>query len=199
MHPIVRIVLCLAALSAAGCYRPDGATPTITGKEMFRACTACHGDHGQGNPAIQAPAIAGQLKAMCEEKLKSKLVEPSSDLWEPLTFLINQWPRLTRFYEVPGVPLDTNLVEQKLIIPVRYLAASFNYKTETGAEVGDRMMSLIATAHANGVEPVAYLTHCLRNRDDLARRPADYLPWLYRDGARQRATSPPSSVGQPAG
>lgn len=140
-----------------------------------------------------------KLKAKCEEKLKSKLVEPSSALWEPLTFIINQWPRLTRFYEVPGVPLDTNLVEQKLIIPVRYLAASFNYKTETGAEVGDRMMSVIATARANGVEPVAYLTHCLRNREDLAKRPADYLPWLYRDRHRQRAPSSTSTaVGQPA-
>ena len=59
MHPIVRIAVCLAALVATGCYRPDGATPTITGKEMFRACTACHGDHGQGNPSIQTPAIAG--------------------------------------------------------------------------------------------------------------------------------------------
>ncbi len=67
------------------------------------------------------------------------------------------------------MPLDTNLVEQKLIIPVRYLAASFNYQTETGAEVGDRMMSLIATAQANGAEPVAYLTDCLRNREELSR------------------------------
>jgi hypothetical protein len=141
-----------------------------------------------------------KLKAMCEEKLRSKLVEPSSALWEPLSFIINQWPRLTRFYEAPGVPLDTNIVEQKLIIPVRYLAASFNYKTETGAEVGDRMMSLIATAHANGVEPVAYLTHCLRNHEQLSRRPADYLPWAYRDGERQRAsTGPPASAGQSPG
>lgn len=138
-----------------------------------------------------------KLKGMCAEKLGSKLVEPSSALWEPLTFIINQWPRLTRFYEAPGVPLDTNLVEQKLIIPVRYLAASFNYQTETGAEVGDRMMSLVATAKANGVEPVAYLTHCLRNHEDLARRPADYLPWAYRDGERQRAsTGPPAAKAQ---
>jgi hypothetical protein len=141
-----------------------------------------------------------KLKAMCEEKLKSKLVEPSSALWEPLTFIINQWPRLTRFYEAPGVPLDTNIVEQKLIIPVRYLAASFNYQTETGAEVGDRMMSLIATAHANGVEPVAYLTHCLRNHEQLSRKPADFLPWAYRDAERQRtSTGPPASAGQPPG
>ena len=31
---------------------------------------------------------------------------------------------------MPGVPLDTNLIEQALIMPVRYLAGSFNYKTE---------------------------------------------------------------------
>lgn len=137
-----------------------------------------------------------RLKGMCEEKLRNKLVEPSSALWEPLSFIINQWSRLTRFYEVPGVPLDTNLVEQKLIIPVRYLAASFNYKTETGAEVGDRMMSLIATARANSVEPVAYLTHCLRNHEELAKRPADYLPWVYRDRQPERtATGPPPPAG----
>ena len=139
-----------------------------------------------------------KLKGMCAEKLGSKLVEPSSALWEPLTFIINQWPRLTRFYEAPGVPLDTNLVEQKLIIPVRYLAASFNYQTETGAEVGDRMMSLVATAQANGVEPVAYLTHCLRHHEALARRPADYLPWAYRDGERQRASTGPPAAQAPA-
>jgi transposase len=141
-----------------------------------------------------------KLKAMCEEKLRGKLVEPTSALWEPLSFIINQWSRLTRFYEEPGVPLDTNLVEQKLIIPVRYLAASFNYQTETGAEVGDRMMSLIATAHANGVEPVAYLTHCLRNHEDLSRSPATYLPWAYRDRDLPRAgTGPPTRAAQPAG
>jgi hypothetical protein len=126
-----------------------------------------------------------KLKAMCEEKVRQKLVEPRSLLWEPLTFIINQWTRLTLFYEVPGVPLDTNLVEQSLIIPVRYLAGSFNYQTDTGAEVGDRLMSLVATARANGVEPVAYLAHCLEHHADLAQRPAHYLPWAYRDRLNQ--------------
>jgi hypothetical protein len=117
-----------------------------------------------------------QLKKMCEEKIASKRVEPSSPLWEPLTFIVNQWDRLTRFCEVPGVPLDTNLVEQALIMPVRYLAGSFNYHTVDGAVVGDHAMSLIATARANGVEPVAYLTECLRSHEDLAKRPDHYLP-----------------------
>lgn len=121
-----------------------------------------------------------RLKKMCRDKLESKLVEPNSPLWEPLTFIINQWDRLTKFCEVPGVPLDTNVVEQMLIIPVRYLAGSFNYKTQTGADVGDCHMSLVATANANGVEPVAYLTECLANHEDLATRPEHYLPWVYR-------------------
>ncbi|MFQ5592436.1 MAG: transposase, partial [Phycisphaerae bacterium] len=143
-----------------------------------------------------------KLKAMCEDKIKSKLVEPRSLLWEPLTFIINQWPRLTKFYEEPGVPLDTNLIEQALIIPVRYLAGSFNYKNQTGAEVGDRHMSLVATARANDVEPVAYLTDCLRNHEDLAQRPEHYLPWVYRERIKERdklsepqprANAPPTS------
>jgi len=138
-----------------------------------------------------------KLKALCEQKLNSKLVEPSSPLWEPLTFIINQWERLTRFCQVPGVPLDTNLVEQALIMPVRYLAGSFNYKTEDGATVGDHAMSLIATARANAVEPVAYLTECLRCHEDLANRPEHYLPWVYRqrlnegDSPREPARAPP--------
>jgi hypothetical protein len=138
-----------------------------------------------------------RLQKMCRDKLASKLVEPNSPLWEPLTFIINQWERLTKFCEVPGVPLDTNVVEQMLIIPVRYLAGSFNYKTQSGAEVGDQHMSLIATANANGVEPVAYLTECLENHENLAKRPEYYLPWVYRARLEARdesaQTRPPSA------
>lgn len=126
-----------------------------------------------------------RLWQMCKDKTDGNLVEPNSPLWEPVSFVINQWHRLTRFYEVPGVPLDSNIVEQALIIPVRYLAGSFAYKTQNGADVGDRHMSFIATANANGVEPVAYFTECLRNHEDLAKRPDHYLPWVYRDRLEQ--------------
>lgn len=137
-----------------------------------------------------------RLKKMCRDKLASKLVEPNAPLWEPLTFIINQWERLTKFCEVPGVPLDTNIVEQMLIIPVRYLAGSFNYKTQSGAEVGDLHMSLVASANANGVEPVAYLTECLDNHEDLANRPEYYLPWVYR--ARLEARDEPVQARPPS-
>jgi transposase len=138
-----------------------------------------------------------ELKKMCEEKITSKLVEPSSRLWEPLTFIINQWDRLTRFCDAPGVPLDTNLVEQALIMPVRYFAGSFNYHTEDGAVVGDHAMSLIATARANDVEPVAYLTECLRCHEDLAKNPDQYLPWVYRERRKDADASKASPRAPP--
>jgi hypothetical protein len=86
-----------------------------------------------------------------------------------------------------------SVVEQTLIIPVRYLAGSFAYKTQNGADVGDRHMSLIATANANGVEPVAYLTECLQNHRDLAERPEHYLPWVYKQ--RLEASQVPECEG----
>jgi len=138
-----------------------------------------------------------RLWQMCKEKVDSRLVEPNSSLWEPVSFVINQWSRLTTFCETPGVPLDTNIVEQTLIIPVRYLAASFAYRTQDGAVVGDRHMSLIASANACGVEPVAYITHCLENHEDLAKRPEHYLPWAYRDRI-QRADSDDTAQTRPS-
>jgi transposase len=138
-----------------------------------------------------------RLWEMCKEKTDGNLVEPNSPLWEPVSFVINQWSRLTKFYEISGVPLDSNLVEQALIIPVRYLAGSFAYKTQNGADVGDRHMSLIATANANGIEPVGYLTECLQNHEDLAKRPDYYLPWVYRDRLEQLDSVQPAPTSSP--
>ena len=91
------------------------------------------------------------------------------------------------------MPLDTNLVEQNLIIPVRYLAASFNYATKNGSGVGDAVMSLVQTAHANGIEPVAYLAYCLEHHEDLERKPEKYLPWAYRQARMPNARDGPAS------
>ncbi len=137
-----------------------------------------------------------ELKDMCEQKIKEKLVEMNSKLWGPITFIINQWKRLILFCEKEGVPLDTNLVEQSLIIPVRYIAASFFYRNENGAEVGDRFMSLIETAKRQEIEPVGYLEYCLENHEDLRRNPEKYFPWSYKNMLINKndppGTSPPT-------
>jgi cytochrome c553 len=65
MHPTFRVGIATAAvflalqLAGCTCTKPDGAQPVLSGAELFRACTACHGHNGEGNPTIQAPTIAG--------------------------------------------------------------------------------------------------------------------------------------------
>ncbi|HEY0686656.1 MAG TPA: c-type cytochrome [Steroidobacter sp.] len=39
------------------------------GDKLFAPCVACHGDKGQGNAALNAPAIAGQDAAYIERQL----------------------------------------------------------------------------------------------------------------------------------
>lgn len=143
--------------------------------------------------AVHSKPLLEKLKAMSLKLVDDKLVEPNGALWEPVSFVLNQWPRMTKFYEEPGVPLHTNLVEQILITVSRYLGVSFNYQTENGSGVGDRHMSLIVTAKANGVEPVAYFTDCLKNHEDLAKRPEHYLPWVWRERHRP-AEHPPDAL-----
>lgn len=133
-----------------------------------------------------------KIKRMCSDKVQNRLVEPTSDLWQPVNIIINQWPKLTKFLEIPGVPLDTNLVEQDLIIPLRYLGASLNYHSVNGADTGDGAMSLTATAKAGDVEPVGYLAHCLEHQQDLKQHPEKYLPWVYRRSIQEHA--PPNSA-----
>jgi len=145
--------------------------------------------------AVESKPQMLKLLAMCQQKVADRLVEPNSPLWVPVSFIINQWPRLTLFCEKPGVPLDTNLVEQDLIAVSRYLGASFNYQTTTGSGVGDRYMSLVMSARANGAEPVAYLANCLENHEDLKKRPEHYLPWAYAARMKEQA-KPPDAVQQ---
>jgi transposase len=41
-------------------------------------------------------------------------------------------------------------------------------------------MTLIHTCELNDVNPFEYLTQLQRNADDLTAKPADWMPWTYR-------------------
>jgi cytochrome c553 len=56
---IVALLMCTAVSLAA-----DGA-------KLFAPCVACHGSKGEGNPALNAPAIAGQDAAYLERQLRN--------------------------------------------------------------------------------------------------------------------------------
>jgi predicted nucleic acid-binding Zn ribbon protein len=131
-----------------------------------------------------------KIHEVCSELLKAKKIDRSDVIWPAVSIVVNQWPLMKRFLEVPGILLDTNDVERTLIQIVKYLAASFGYKTENGAEKGDMAMSLITTAKSFGLEPVEYIRVCLENYEDLAINPTNYLPWNF----LKNRTKPPDTM-----
>lgn len=54
-------LLLLSAITAQG----------ATGQQLFAACVACHGARAEGNPAVGAPALAGQSTAYLQRQLRN--------------------------------------------------------------------------------------------------------------------------------
>ncbi len=94
--------------------------------------------------------------------------------------MLRHWQALTLFLREPGAPLDNNLVERALKKAILHCKNSLFFKTLDGADVGDLYMTLIHTCALNDVNPFEYLTELQRNAEDLAAKPADWMPWTYR-------------------
>lgn len=68
-HPTSRIAALGLTLVAAACTTPPPGMDR--GAELFETCAPCHGEAGQGDPSIQAPAIAGLPQWYIEGQLQS--------------------------------------------------------------------------------------------------------------------------------
>ncbi len=131
-----------------------------------------HQEHSQ--PVMDA------LHAWFLAQFAEKKVEPNSGLGKAITYALNHWNRLTLFLREPGAPLDSNIVERALKRCILHRKNSLFYKTENGAEVGDLFMSLIHTSDLNGANPFDYLTELQKHAEELAKNPAAWMPWNYR-------------------
>ena len=134
-----------------------------------------------------------RLKEWLDEQMTHNKVEPNSGLGEAIHYMQKRWEKLTLFLVKPGTPLDNNLVEQALKRAILHRKNALFYKTQNGAAVGDRFMSLIHSGELAGVNPFDYLVQLLRHADRLAERQADWLPWNYRETVERiaREVDPP--------
>lgn len=122
-----------------------------------------------------------QLRRWMAEQIDEKKVEPNSGLGEAILYTQKRWDRLTRFLEVPGVPLDNNAAERILKKAILSRKNSYFYKTAKGAHVGDMYMSLIHTAELVGANPFDYLTQLQKHARAIKTNPSQWMPWNYRD------------------
>ena len=134
--------------------------------------------------------VMDALHAWFEAQFEEKKVEPNSGLGKAITYCLNHWNRLTLFLRQAGAPLDSNLVERALKKAILHRKNSLFYKTENGAEVGDLFMSLIHTCELNGVNPFEYLIALQQHAEELAKHPAAWMPWNYRETLQRPGTRP---------
>ena len=119
-------------------------------------------------------------------------MEPNSGLGKAIHYMLRHWEPLTLFLREPGAPLDNNLCERALKKAILHRKNSLFYKMLNGAEVGDLYMSLIHTCELCGANPFDYLTELQRHAGELARSPAEWMPWNYHAAlGRSRASADP--------
>lgn len=152
-------------------YRQEALTQE---KQMTDAARLTH------HQTHSAPAMAA-LKAEIEKKNAQKEVEPNSSLGKAYQYMLNHWGGLTQFLHIPGAPLDNNVIERALKIPIRNRKAALFFKTLHGAEVGDMLMSLIYTCAEAGGNPVDYLVALQVHAEAVKSNPFAWLPWNYQD------------------
>jgi hypothetical protein len=129
------------------------------------------------------------LHVWLDAQLAEHRVEPNSGLGQAIQYLRRHWAPLTQFLEVPGAPLDSNLVERALKRAILHRKASLFYKTRNGSGVGDLFMALVHTCELNGVQAFDYLSALQQHLDALQAAPDAWLPWTYRDTLRQLSTT----------
>ncbi|MGQ0588845.1 MAG: IS66 family transposase, partial [Sphingosinicella sp.] len=141
-----------------------------------------------------------KLETWLREQIDEHNVEPNSGLGEAITYVRNHWVKLTLFLRVAGVPLDNSICERALKKTILHRKNALFYKTLNGAHVGDLFMSIIHTAELNGVEPFEYLVALQRHHEDVAKSPADWLPWNYHAALARVGhgpSQPPVAVSEP--
>lgn len=147
----------------------------VTRKQEMSATArlAFHKEHS-------GPLMDGLEKWMRQQFDEHK-VEPNSGLGEAITYMQKHWLKLTLFLRKAGAPLDNNICERALKKAILHRKNSLFYKTLNGARVGDVFMSFIHTAELNNVKPFDYLVALLRNHKQVAKDPANWMPWNYCD------------------
>jgi transposase len=133
------------------------------------------------------------LENWMNEQFESKKVEPNSGLGEAIAYMQKHWAKLTLFLKKPGAPLDNNICERALKKAILHRKNALFYKTCNGARVGDIHMSLIHSAEINNAPVFEYLVALLRHHEDVARAPAQWMPWNYGEALKkiEDTTGPP--------
>ena len=127
-----------------------------------------------------------------EALLEAHTLEPNSDLGEAYGFVINNRVRLSAFLRHPGAPLENNIAERQLRVPVRLRDNAPFFVTGIGSKIADTVWTVGATALASDINLFDYFTALLRHAADVRAHPELWVPWLYAQRSQELdETGPP--------
>ena len=112
--------------------------------------------------------------------LNDETVEQNSGLGKAINYLNNHFGGLTAFCRIPGARLDNNKMENQLKLVIRDRKNAMFRKTQTGADIGDVITSLIATCAEAGTNVFDYFIHLQREHENVKSNPEHYLPWNFK-------------------
>lgn len=92
---------------------------------------------------------------------------------------------LTLFLRMPGVPIDNNATERLIKQSVRNRKNAYFYRNETGARIGDILMSVIETCVLTVANPWEYLVAIQEHQKDVRKNPALWVPWAYENRLKE--------------
>ena len=110
-----------------------------------------------------ARPIIDKIQTWLEEHRHHKLLEyrPKSRFAKAITYLTNQWARLCRFLDCPGIPIHNNRSELLIRNPVIGRKNWLFAGSPAGAESNAVFQSLIASCMLSAIDPQEYLEDVL--------------------------------------
>jgi hypothetical protein len=120
------------------------------------------------------------LHQWMQDQFTERKVEPNSPLGKAINYSLKRWSELTRFLEIPGVPLSNSDTEQAIKWAICHRKNSLFYRTQNGARNGDIIQSIIKTCNSSNVNSFDYLVALQENRSRVYANPEIWLPWNYR-------------------
>lgn len=121
--------------------------------------------------------ILEELKAYLDDKVNA--VPPQSEVGKAIQYMLNRWEFLITYLDDGRYEIDNNRCERAIKPFVMGRKAWLFANSVHGAHASARLFSLIETAKANHIEPLAYLEYIFKELPNCSTV-EDYealLPW----------------------
>lgn len=122
-----------------------------------------------------------ELKKWALAEQASNDFEEHSAFGKAIYYLLRHFNKLILFCVEPHVPIDNNRMEETLKIIIRGRKMFHFFRTKLGAEIGNIITSVIATAMRAEINLFDYLVIVQRHQKAVRQNPAAWLPWTYQE------------------